>query len=342
MKISLSEFHKIAFVWGGTGWHVTPIVSLIEQHKWEVKEYIWIGWGWDSLEEREAKKRGVPFFEIPIQRLGTTKSWKALLSPILLIQSIFRARKVLLQEKPKLVFSKWWPGSLAVGIAAWLLMIPLWIHESDTIPWRQNRILWFFANKVFLWFDTAMKYFQRRKVTVTGQILHPDIEKPAKDFIPWKTEKNHILVICWSQWSRNVFDAIAEYCDTLDVEWIILLWLLNTDSREKFNHFNNITLYDWIDAHTLWTVLRDTDLVITRGSATTLGEVDFFRIKKVMIPLPWSAKNHQYYNALWYKENKWDTLLEERDIENLQEVVVKTLSDVIINRSKEKELDFVR
>ena len=78
-------------------------------------------------------------------------------------------------------------------------MIPLWIHESDTIPGKSNRILGFFADHIFLGFESSITFFQKQKVTVVGQILHPDIEKPAKDFKFWKTEKTHILVICGSQ-----------------------------------------------------------------------------------------------------------------------------------------------
>jgi UDP-N-acetylglucosamine:LPS N-acetylglucosamine transferase len=44
-----------------------------------------------------------------------------------------------------------------------------------------------------------------------------------------------------------------------------------------------------------------------------------------MIPLPWSAGNHQYHNALWYKNNKGDILIEEEHIEELPAVIVEAL-----------------
>jgi UDP-N-acetylglucosamine--N-acetylmuramyl-(pentapeptide) pyrophosphoryl-undecaprenol N-acetylglucosamine transferase len=339
--IDLSPYKNICLVWGWTGGHVTPLVSLVKIHENLNQNYFWIG-SKNSLEEQEAKKNTIPFFPIHVLRLWTTKSWKIIFYPFILLYSVFQARRILLEQKTELIFCKWWPGSLSVWIASWLLIIPLWIHESDTIPGRSNRILGYFAQRVFLGFNTSWKFFQEKKITVSGQILHPDIEKPAKKFKIWKTDKNHVLVICGSQGSKNVFEAISRYCDNLDVEWIILLGLLNGDSREKFNTFKNISLYDWIDAHTLGSVLSKTDLVITRWSATTLAEVDHFGIKKIMIPLPWSAWNHQYYNALWYKENKEDILIEEDYIDELPWVIVEALGEVIINRTMETETDFLQ
>ncbi len=340
--ISFAKYNKIAFVWGGTGGHVTPIVALIHEHSHINLDYLWIG-GKNSLESEEANKEKIRFFPIQTLKISTVWSWKTLIYPFVLIRGIFQARAVLLAQKPDIVFSKGWPGSVSVGIAAWMLMIPLWIHESDTIPGKSNIILGFLAERIFLGFDISRKHFQDLKCTVVGQIIDPDISKPPKDYRYWKTPKNHILVICGSQGSRDVFRAIAETCRPLDVEWIILLGLLNKDERALFHGFQNITLYDWIDAHTLGSILSKTDLVITRGSATSLAEVDLFKKKKIIIPLPWSSDNHQYHNALWYRENRGDIILENRDMmKKLQQTITNTLSGVVIGRTMERNDDFLR
>lgn len=340
--ISFAKYNKIAFVWGGTGGHVTPIVALVHEHAHVHIDYLWIG-GKNSLESEEAAKEKIRFFNINTLKLSTVWSPKVLIYPFVLIRGIFQARAVLLAEKPDIVFSKGWPGSVSVGIAAWMLMIPLWLHESDTIPGRSNLLLGFLAERVFLGFDISRKYFQDTKCTVVGQIIDPDILKPAKDYRYWKTTKNHILVICGSQWSRDVFRAIAETCRHIDVEWIVLLGLLNKDERSLFHDFQSITLYDWIDAHTLGSILSKADLIITRGSATSLAEIDLFKKRKIIIPLPWSADNHQYHNALWYRENRGDIMLENRDMmKKLQQTITNTLSGDIIGRTMERSNDFLR
>lgn len=340
-KISLVKFSKIAFVWGGTGGHVTPIISLIHQHESHRLKYIWIG-GSNSLEEREAKKEKIEFFPIETMRRWSFISLGMLLYPFILILGIYQARKILVKEKPELIFSKWWPWSLAVWIANWFLMIPLWIHESDTIPWIGSQFLWLIAERVYLGFDSARKYYRDKKCYLIGQIIHPNFYLPAKDFHYWKTTKNHILVICWSQWSKHIFDAIIQWCKYLDVEWIVLLGTLNQDAREKFHEFQNISLYDWIDPHTLASIFRDTQLIVTRGSATTLSESDLFKVRKIIIPLPWSSMNHQYHNAKWYKDNRDDILLEEDSIKELPDIITRTLGADIIEKTMERDSNFLR
>lgn len=340
--ISFAKYKKIAFVWGGTGGHVTPIIALIREHSHVNLEYIWLWWR-NSLEEIEAKKANIRFLPFSTMKLSSIFSLKVLFYPFVLIRWIFQARMYLVKEKPDLVFSKWGPGSIAVWIACWLLMIPLWIHESDTIPGLSNRFLWKIAEKIFLGFETARRFFPDLKCTVVGQIINPDIIKSPKEYRYWKTTKQHVFVICWSQWARNVFRAIAKTCKHLDVEWIILLGILNKDARELFSDFPHITVYDWIDSHTIWSILTNADLVITRGSATTLAEIDMLHKRKLIIPLPWSSQNHQFHNAMWYKENRWDTILEEDNMmSKLKMTITQTLSGDIIERTMERENDFLR
>lgn len=340
--VSLAKYSKICLVGWWTGGHVLPIISLVHQHTDFKIDYFWIGWR-HSLEEEEASREWIRFFRIWTLKLSSIFSPFILLYPIITFIGIFQARKIILRENPDIVFSKWGPWSLSVGIAAWLLMKPLWIHESDTVPGFSNRILgWFFAEKIFLGFSTATKYFPMGKCTVSGQIINPSLVQPAKNFKYWKTTKSHVFVICWSQWSRNVFRAIANQCRGVDVEWIIVLGRLNTEAREKFQKFRNITLYDWVDPHTLGSILRWADLAITRGSANTLAEIDEFNVRKLIIPLPWSAGNHQYHNAKWYEELRKDIVLEETDIDRLSIILAKTLSADIIDQSMERTMDFLK
>lgn len=65
---------------------------------------------------------------------------------------------------------------------------------------------------------------------------------------------------------------------------------------------NLLHIFDWMEQDTLTHWLSHTDLAITRGSATSLAELDVFGIKKIIIPLPSAAKNHQYSNAKEYEE----------------------------------------
>jgi UDP-N-acetylglucosamine--N-acetylmuramyl-(pentapeptide) pyrophosphoryl-undecaprenol N-acetylglucosamine transferase len=226
------------------------------------------------------------------------------------------------------VFSKWWPGSVAIGLAAWSLSIPLYIHESDTIPGRSNKILAKFSKKIFLGFASAKKYFDTKKCEVVGQILDPVFEweiQSIKSKITWKTDKKHIFVICGSQGSRVIFqEIIKNYSKNDEYEWIISLGKLNIDIKPEFEKIPNCQALEWISQIDIAHLIQDTDIAITRGSATTLAELtSFWSINiphLIIIPLPYSANNHQYYNATHY-EKMGHSVLEQKHLNQLTTII---------------------
>lgn len=249
----------------------------------------------------------------------------------MLLQGILEARKILKKiiDEYKLIerssskiaiFSKGGPGSVAIGIAAWTLNIPLYIHESDTIPGRSNQLLGKIATKIFLGFKSTKQYFDEKKCEVVGQILStsfvkevPEGRRISSEKIPptplsqggpnWKTDKKHVLVICGSQGARSIFEAIlGQFSDENPYEWIISLGKLNGSMKSDFENIQNIQAFEWIDQKDIASLLGNTDITITRGSATTLAEIDIFGVRKIIIPLPSAAKNHQYWNAREYEQ----------------------------------------
>jgi UDP-N-acetylglucosamine--N-acetylmuramyl-(pentapeptide) pyrophosphoryl-undecaprenol N-acetylglucosamine transferase len=83
--------------------------------------------------------------------------------------------------------------------------------------------------------------------------------------------------------------------------------------KKDFEKIPDTQALEWISQVDIAHLLSDTDLAITRGSATTLAEIDIFGVRKIIIPLPYAADNHQYWNAKEY-EKASDILIEQKDI----------------------------
>lgn len=329
LATTLSKYTTIVLVGWWTGWHIQPIVSLTRHIKNidRIPSFLWIGWP-GSQEEKMAKEENIKFKSIPTLKLATTRSFKILLYPFFLKLGFYRAWRILkwIQDKNMCVFSKGWPGSVAIGIAAWSLSIPLYIHESDTVPWRSNRILGKFASKIFLGFEGAKKYFNSNKCDVIGQILDPvfSSQVASRSIINWETSKPHILVICGSQGSQAIFESIIEqFSDTSEYEWIIALGKLNAGMQSKFSSLGDCQAMEWISQSDIARLIQWTDIAITRWSATTLAELTSYNTTRphlIIIPLPYSAGNHQYMNALEY-EKVGHTLLEQKNIIQLSNLI---------------------
>lgn len=310
----MQKNYRIALVGGGTGWHITPLISLTKT--FPENDYIWI-WEEEWLENTLSKEEWIPFHAIHADKLRREFSWKNLLIPYKMSLGIKEAYSILKTYAPDFIFSKGSHVSIPVTIAAKMLHIPVYLHESDTIPWLANRITWIFARTIFLWFPEAKSYFHTKNTEVIGQIINPLLVQKSKE--PGNpldnSEKTHLLVICGSQGSKNIFQWILENSnDFRDFSIKIILWLKNTEMKQLFKEKNMETI-DFADTETLWELYKWSDIAITRWSATTLAELDMFGIKKIIIPLPWSGWNHQYHNALYYAKNN-DILLEEKDFKN--------------------------
>jgi UDP-N-acetylglucosamine--N-acetylmuramyl-(pentapeptide) pyrophosphoryl-undecaprenol N-acetylglucosamine transferase len=92
--------------------------------------------------------------------------------------------------------------------------------------------------------------------------------------------------------------------------------------RKDFEKIPDCQALEWISQEDIAHLIQETDIAITRWSATTLAELTAFekKLRLIIIPLPYAAYNHQYYNALEY-EKMGHTLLEQKNISQLTKLL---------------------
>ena len=169
---------RILFAGGGSGGHVYPLVAIIrELRRLYTKsdlELYYLGpkddFGLALLSQED----------IVLKRIisGKVRSYfdvRNILDvfikiPIGILQSIF----LLLVLRPKLVFSKGGSGSISVTLAARILRIPVFIHESDVVPGRSNQKTAQWAKRIFTSFPRT-EYFDPRKITITGNPVRQEV-----------------------------------------------------------------------------------------------------------------------------------------------------------------------
>jgi UDP-N-acetylglucosamine:LPS N-acetylglucosamine transferase len=127
-----------------------------------------------------------------------------------------------------------------------------------------------------------------------------------------------------SQWSKKLIEvikSILEKNNFNNLNFFIIWWTLN--NQNIFSNFKNVYFQGFLKQEELIELYRKIDVSITRWSATSLAEQDQFDIKKIIIPLPYTWWNHQYYNALEYKK-KWDIVLSQLDT-NFEEQLLNNI-----------------
>lgn len=308
---------NIALTWWWTWGHIFPLVAIYNWLK-DSNEYNFY-WFWDEdwLEKEVAIKYNINFFHIPSWKIRRYFDIKNFFEPLKNITWFFFWIYYILTKKIDIIFSKWWYVSIPLCFAWYILGKKIYIHESDSVWWIANKIISKIATKVFYTFPN--ENISWNKFVQTWLMINPEIYRYIKKDEIIENEKLEVLVIAWSQWSTKIFESIKTIVNNLiDINFSIVLWDKNLHFRKEFEKCNNVKIYDFVSQKELWEIYKKTDIAITRGGATTLWELYFFGIYSIIVPLKTSAQNHQYNNALYFKENFWSELLDEDNQLNVE------------------------
>ena len=155
------------------------------------------------------------------------------------------------------------------------------------------------------------------KHILSGQILNPELLDNVDNLDVAENEKLSVMIMAWSQWSTTIFEAMLNVLNHVEgIDFQVILWEKNMHFREDFKKIPGIMVHDFITQKRLGKILKQVDIAITRWWATSLWELNMFWIHSIIIPLEWSAWDHQNKNAMYFKEKFWsDVIYENEDLE---------------------------
>ena len=84
-------------------------------------------------------------------------------------------------------------------------------------------------------------------------------------------------------------------------------------------------------------LMKSADLIISRAGAGSISEIKATKVPAILIPSPYVANNHQYYNALDMQNKNLSLILEEKDLskENLNKLIDKIFDENFNKNIKE-------
>jgi UDP-N-acetylglucosamine--N-acetylmuramyl-(pentapeptide) pyrophosphoryl-undecaprenol N-acetylglucosamine transferase len=208
----------------------------------------------------------------------------------------------LIKKRPDLVVGVGGYASGPLVLSAWILRIPILIHEQNSFPGLTNKWLGKIADKVAVSFKDSAKFFLKEKVAVTGNMIREDFCQPREMFPKEPNGLFRVLVLGGSQGAHSINVAMMEALESLkDKQKEIHITHQTGESdyeRVKNQYENSGISHDvrpFID--NMAEQYRKASLVICRAGATTLAEVTACGKVSVLIPFPHAAHNHQENNA---------------------------------------------
>ena len=309
---------RVAIVAGGTGGHIFPAVALIQELKnIEKVEYIeWITTQ-RSNEKEIAKTYSINMSSLDVEGIQRRVSIQPIRAVAKTVKAFMKMVKYLKSEKIDTVIAF---GGYVCGpvlLAAKFLKLKIYLHEQNSVPGMVNK---FFANKatkLFLGIPLAKGHEVKGNQEVVGtpvRDISGDEENQKIKFTRDENEK--VVLICGgSQGAVSMNRVLIEAVEWFASEGVRVVWQTGKpglkEIEDLFGNNDKITIFDVTD--NLYPYYQSADLLIGRSGASTISEALLFNIPSILIPLPWSSENHQWFNAGFAEESGYSIRVRQND-----------------------------
>lgn len=309
---------KICIVTGGTGGHIFPALTYADYvRKNHGDEIVFIG-NDHKMESDIIPAAGYAFFPIHNQGLQGSRidKFKAVLSQFKAIED---ARKHLRKLRPDVVVSFGGYVSLPVVLAASTLKIPVVLHEQNAFPGKANRMAAKYAKAIITCYPEAFK--DHKNVYYLGNprasLIHQDnVETGIMESMHLRKDLPLVLMLMGSQGSTSMNERFLEYLAGFDHENMQVVIVPGPRFADDFkerakNTHPNVHIHGFVNTQAL---MPHVTLMVARSGASTVAEIQAFGIPAILVPSPYVANNHQYYNAKSLYDQGACEILEEKNI----------------------------
>ena len=333
---------KVIVSAGGTGGHIYPALAIINKIKEEDKkaEIIYIGTH-NRMEKDIVPKNEIKYIGIEIYGFSKTHLFRDIKNIFLIKKAQKKCVEIMKEFKPDIVIGVGGYVTYPVITAASKLGIKTFIHEQNSIPGKCNMWLSKKVDLVGISFKNSKTHFEgAKKVVYTGNpcgdnaLKVPEITKSS---LGLKENKRLILIVAGSLGSSTLNEKMKTFLKLVGDEDYQILYITGKSYYEDFINGTvfpkNVKVIPYLD--NLAGLMKNCDLIITRAGASTLSEILSLKKTSIIIPSPYVANNHQYYNALDLANMKVATLIEEKNLN--AETLQISVNEIMNNKDKYDE-----
>ena len=83
--------------------------------------------------------------------------------------------------------------------------------------------------------------------------------------------------------------------------------------------------------------MKSADCIVSRAGASSISEIIALKKLSILIPSPYVANNHQFFNALELAKNKAAVMIEESALN--KDVLKKEINELVNEKYLEKQLN---
>jgi UDP-N-acetylglucosamine--N-acetylmuramyl-(pentapeptide) pyrophosphoryl-undecaprenol N-acetylglucosamine transferase len=235
--------------------------------------------------------------------------------------SLSLCRSIYRKFKPQVVLGMGGFTSTAPLLAGRMRGVSTFIHESNAVPGKANRLTARMVRAVLLGFEECAPFFPKARTEVTGTPIRTELKRLdrhiARQRLGLREDLTTLLVMGGSQGASGINQAIIKSLPSLkDVPLQVVHLSGGRDERLVADNYRreNIPAFVASFHHRMEEVYSAADLIVARAGAASLAEFAAFSLPGILIPFPYAADDHQSRNAEIFARAEAAILLKESEL----------------------------
>ncbi|MCL2887823.1 MAG: UDP-N-acetylglucosamine--N-acetylmuramyl-(pentapeptide) pyrophosphoryl-undecaprenol N-acetylglucosamine transferase [Elusimicrobia bacterium] len=322
---------------GGTGGHFYPGFSLGKELRKRGHEVLFIVRKGD-LAIKTLERNGFSYKQINFTGLPRSLNpFKYFIFGCKLCISMVQTAVIIKNFKPDVCVGM--GGYISFPLILWARLkgIKSAVHDSNTKIGLANKVCSKFTNLFLLGLPTSDNI---RNTKLVGTPIRPEFGLPYNkaEILAGRgldAKLATILVFGGSQGSKQLNIAVSKAAKKIvrknnTVQFVHISGDKGYERlKQEYRGFRNIRLFAY--CHDIYFLMHAADFVVCRSGASTIAELYACRKPAVLVPYPYAADNHQYYNGTVLKKAGCAELFIEN--ENLSSQLYDYISGVAKNKN---------
>ncbi|MEX0320758.1 MAG: glycosyltransferase [Puniceicoccaceae bacterium] len=335
----------VYIVCGGTGGHLAPGIATAQRfrEKGIAVELV--------TSEKEIDSRLLKAYPQILYRKGKGAPFG--LQPLKLVKFFIKslvgsvqAFLLLRQTRPVAVIAFGGFLSISYVVAAWILRIPVILHEANRIPGKSIRRLASFADRIFLPEGVILKGVESSRIRRVDMPLRREIQHIPKSEIREKLRvplhAKVLTVVGGSQGALVLNEWVKNNRKSLAAEgiWVFLVTgpgKMDLPEKEtlKSDLGSAIEIRTFAFHNAMHELFSASDIVVGRAGAGTIAELAYCLTPSILIPYPHAADKHQLANARDLERRGGSIVVGQEDMQTLfREVLDLIYNDWLLARMR--------
>ena len=288
---------------GGTGGHFYPGLALGKELRRQGLAVLFIVRKNDPaaqiLETHKLRYREIDFTGLP-RSINPLRHIRFVCK---FFKSLLETRRIIKDFRPDAAIGTGGYISFPLIFTAHFMGIKTAVHDSNARLGLANKICGKFADLFMLGLPVNKKI--KNAVLTSTPIRWEFAEKTDRTAIleglGLDPQKRTALIFGGSQGAKGLNAACAQIIRKLAPKLPSWQFIHITGDRwfgvirQEYAGFTNVSVLPY--SHEIYALMHAADLAVCRSGASTLAELMYCRLPAVLVPFPYAAANHQFYNA---------------------------------------------